>query len=90
MLGDDIDLCPKGIAFTCRKGFWAALADMCLLTQRSCKGLKPESPNQDSWCLLKMDSFIGFTDMGGCQNYDPFLGTLNIRCHIIIRVQKEP
>ncbi|CAE7631924.1 unnamed protein product [Symbiodinium pilosum] len=39
VLGDDIDLCPKGIAFTCRKG------------------LKPESPNQDSWCLLKMDTF---------------------------------
>ena len=23
-------------------------------------------------------------NMGGCQNYGPFLGTLNIRCHIII------
>ena len=27
--------------------------------------------------------------MGGCQNYDPFLGTLNIRCRIIIRIQKR-
>ena len=26
--------------------------------------------------------------MGGCQNYDPFLGTLNIRCRIIIGTQK--
>ena len=26
--------------------------------------------------------------MGGCQNYDPLLGTLNIRCHIIIGAQK--
>ena len=26
--------------------------------------------------------------MGGCPNYGPFLGTLNIRCHIIIGVQK--
>ena len=26
--------------------------------------------------------------MGGCQNYGPFLGTLNIRCRIIIGTQK--
>ena len=26
--------------------------------------------------------------LGGCQNYDPFLGTLNIRCRIIIGIQK--
>ena len=26
--------------------------------------------------------------MGGCQNYGPFLGTLNIRCRIILRTQK--
>ena len=26
--------------------------------------------------------------MGGCQNYDPFLGTLNIRGRIIIGIQK--
>ena len=26
--------------------------------------------------------------MGSCQNYGPFLGTLNIRCCIIIGVQK--
>ena len=27
--------------------------------------------------------------MGGCQNYGPFLGTLNIRCRIIIGIQKR-
>ena len=26
--------------------------------------------------------------MGGCQNYGSFLGTLNIRCRIIIGIQK--
>ena len=31
-----------------------------------------------------------FTDhMGGCRNYGPFLGTLNIRCRIIIGIQKR-
>ena len=28
------------------------------------------------------------TILGGCQNDDPFLGTLNIRCHIIIGTPK--
>ena len=27
-------------------------------------------------------------DMGGCQNYGPILGTLNIRCRIRIGIQK--
>ena len=26
--------------------------------------------------------------LGGCQNYGPFLGTLNIRCRILIGTQK--
>ena len=26
--------------------------------------------------------------MGGCQNYGPFLGTLNIRCRIRIGIQR--
>ena len=26
--------------------------------------------------------------MGGCRNYGPFLGTLNIRCRIIMGIQK--
>ena len=29
-------------------------------------------------------------DMGGCQNYGPFLGTLNIRGRIIIGTKKGP
>ena len=28
-------------------------------------------------------------DMGGCQNYGPFLGTLNTRCRSIIRTPKR-
>ena len=27
-------------------------------------------------------------NLGGCQNYGPFWGTLNIRCHITIGIQK--
>ena len=27
--------------------------------------------------------------MGGCQNYGPFLGALNIRCRTIIGTQKR-
>ena len=27
-------------------------------------------------------------NMGGCQNYGPFLGTLSIRCSIVIGIQK--
>ena len=29
----------------------------------------------------------GSVHVGGCQNYDPFLGTLNSRCRIIIGIQ---
>ena len=32
------------------------------------------------------DTIMGY--MGGCQNYGPFLGTLNIRCRTIIGIQK--
>ena len=31
---------------------------------------------------------VYYLHMGSCQNYGPFLGTLNIRCRIIIRTQK--
>ena len=27
--------------------------------------------------------------MAGCQNYGPFLGTLNVRCRVIIAIQKR-
>ena len=33
-------------------------------------------------------SILSFTKLGGCQNYGPFLGTLNIRRRIIIGMQK--
>ena len=28
--------------------------------------------------------------VGGCQTYDPFWGTLNIRCRIVIGIQQGP
>ena len=28
------------------------------------------------------------THVGGCQNYGPVLGTLNIRCRIVIGIEK--
>ena len=31
---------------------------------------------------------LALNHLGGYQNYDPFLGTLNIRCRIIIGIQK--
>ena len=31
---------------------------------------------------------LGRANLGGCQNYGPFLGTLNIRCRIMIGTQK--
>ena len=32
--------------------------------------------------------FVSLLHMGSCQNYGPFLGTLNIWCRIIIGTQK--
>ena len=37
---------------------------------------------------LTMSTQLGYSEMGGCQNYGPFLGTLNIRCRTIIGTQK--
>ena len=43
---------------------------------------------------MTLKSFIKTTQdpmknhMGGCQNYGPFLGTLNNRCRIILRTQE--
>ena len=36
----------------------------------------------------KVPLILGNPHMGGCQNYGPFLGTLNIRDRIIIGTQK--
>ena len=38
-------------------------------------------------CVLRLRAK---SHMGGCQNYRPFLGTLNIRCHTILGTQKGP
>ena len=40
--------------------------------------------------MLKVPIYGGWGKlyMGGCQNYDPFLGTLNIRCRIRLGIQK--
>ena len=35
-----------------------------------------------------MENKMEATILGGCQNYGPFLVTLNIRCHIIIGTQE--
>ena len=36
-----------------------------------------------------VDHFSIEKHMGGCQNYDPFLGTLNIRCRVVIGTPKK-
>ena len=57
------------------------------------KSLQIESPEQRQ--QHQVNAFIEtrmimttFYDVGGCQNYGPLLGTLNIRCRIIIVIQK--
>ena len=35
-----------------------------------------------------MGEGISLVQEGGCQNYSPDLGTLNIRCRIIVGIQK--
>ena len=37
-----------------------------------------------------MENEMEATILGSCQNYGPFLGTLNIRCRIMIGIQKGP
>ena len=39
-------------------------------------------------CNMPRSGFLAVAHMGGCQTYGPFLGTLNIRCRIIIGIQK--
>ena len=48
-----------------------------------------QKPRQ--WCQSKNCCQYGQHScayMGGCQNYDPFLGTQNTRCRIMIGIQK--
>ena len=42
---------------------------------------------RDSPCWIL--GSVQLRNKGGCQNYGPFLGTLNIRCRIIIGIQKR-
>ena len=46
------------------------------------------STNCESPYDILSDGPASLQQMGGCQNYGPFLGTLNIRYRIIIRTQK--
>ena len=49
-------------------------------------------PGDATRCIKKTaprDAFGIEVDMGECQNYGPFLGTLSIKCRIIIGIQKE-
>ena len=53
--------------------------------------LSPETLSPFTTLRLDCAEFPGEDNasyMGGCQNYGPFLSTLNIRCGIIIRIRK--
>ena len=47
---------------------------------------------QDCVHQARQSSSISYSSfgphVGGCENYDPLLGTLNMKCRIIIRIQK--
>ena len=54
------------------------------------KTLKPQNQSRARFSLnvhMYMYIYI-YIYMGGCQNYGPFLGTLNIRGRIIMGIQK--
>ena len=40
------------------------------------------------WGLYWGPPILGNYHMGGCQNFGPFLGTLHIRCRIILGIQR--
>ena len=57
----------------------------------ACMGRRYRSrPDPPSSCQRALLAFIKehLQHSSGCQNDGPFLGTLNIRCHIIIGLQK--
>ena len=47
-----------------------------------------DSSEEGSFCEVILDNAQIYTYMGVCQNCDPILGTLNIRCRSIIGMQK--
>ena len=51
-----------------------------------CAALK--SLMSEGACNFQLSNLPWFRPMGGCQKYVPFLGTLNIRCRIILGIQK--
>ena len=50
--------------------------------------LLPEMVERIKLRVCFLGSLKSLCDMGGCQNYGPFLGTLNIRCRILLRTHK--
>ena len=48
----------------------------------------PTSDSEWGYFLNMISAHSLLNAMGGCQNHGPFLGTLNIRCRIIIGTQK--
>ena len=56
---------------------------MLRLPGAGCGGLFRQEPNRQRCCEASKPH------MGGCQNYGPVWGTLNIRCRIIIGIQKK-
>ena len=40
------------------------------------------------FCHMARETPVALVQMGGCQDYGPFLGTLNISCRSIIGIQK--
>ena len=65
---------------------WEIKMKVRLRLYRGCLGMITYTRTPDSlhdiWCRVPQ------ADMGGCQNYGPFLGTLNIRWRTIIGTQK--
>ena len=52
------------------------------------RDLRPPKPRDfEERSSVRTQILVGF-NMGSCQNYGPFLGTLNNRCRIILGTQK--
>ena len=57
---------------------WRGIRGLVLRSFQRCQNPKPET----------LQRVILSRDIGGCQNYGPFLGTLNSRGRITIGIQK--
>ena len=67
---------------TGRRSGQVATAAFCMLSEPGC-GILDLQPQGGTSAASSM-----ITHLGSCQNYGPFLGTLNIRCRLITRTQK--